>query len=202
MYLCKPLCFNDNAKIQNLEPKNKECSPVHQNNMKIKRRLVLLLQYLIQTFHDIARRILQPMLRLRLIGCDETLSHGFLVFQGEALAQVIRHFEVYFPGSFGKRLSEIEFHEYQLLPVCRLQRILILVAILDFKYHKTPISSNHLVATGGYRMNNNVIKKIKIVSILNSSSATDNWKYSRFPVPRYTVLLVSRDRSSAGRNFT
>ena len=42
LYLCKPLCFNDNAKIQNLEPKNKECSPLHQKNMNIKRRLVLL----------------------------------------------------------------------------------------------------------------------------------------------------------------
>lgn len=42
LYLCKPLCFNDNAKIQNLELKNKECSPVHQKNMNIKRRLVLL----------------------------------------------------------------------------------------------------------------------------------------------------------------
>ena len=167
MYLCKPLCFNDNAKIQNLKPKNKECSPLQLKNMKIKRRLVLLLQYIIQTFHDVPRRLIHLMVRQRPIGCDETLSHGFLVFQGEAVAQVIRHFEVYFPGSFGKRFSEIEFHEYQLLHVCRLQRILILVAILDFKYHKTPISSNHLVAAGGYRMNNNVIKKIIIVSILD-----------------------------------
>ena len=165
--LCKPLCFNDNAKIQNLEPKNKECSPVHQKNMNIKRRLVLLLQYLIQTFHDIARRIRQPMLRLRIIGCGETLSHGVLVFQGEAFAQVICHIEIYIPGSFGKRFSELKFHEYQLLPVCRLQRILILVSKLDFKYHKTPISSHHLVAAGGYRMNDNVIKKIIIVSILD-----------------------------------
>lgn len=167
MSLCKPLCFNDNAKIQNLEPKNKECSPVHQKNMKIKRRLVLLLQYIIQTFHDITRRLIHLMVRHRPIGGDETLSHGFLVFQGEAVAQVIRHIEVYIPGSFGKRFSELEFHEYQLLPVCRLQRILILVSKLDFKYHKTPISSNHLVAAGGYRMNNNVIQKMIIVSIFN-----------------------------------
>lgn len=99
MYLCKPLCFNDNAKIQNLEPKNKECSPLHQKNMNIKRRLVLLLQYLIQTFHDITRRIRQPMVRLRLIGCDETLSHGLPVFQGEASTKSSATWRFTFQGS-------------------------------------------------------------------------------------------------------
>lgn len=142
------------------------------------------------------------MLRLRPIGCVETLIHGVLIFQGEAFAQVIRHFGVYIPGSFGKYFSELEFHAYQLLPVCRLQRILILVSKLDFKYHKTPISSNHLVAAGGYRMNDNVIKKIIIVSILDF--LLSHGQLEILQISRASILRIAGEQrqKSAGRNFT
>ena len=132
------------------------------------------------------------MLRHRVIGCFETLIHGVLVFQGEALAQVIRHFGVYIPGSFGKYFSELKFHEYQLLPVCRLQRILILVSKLDFKYHKTPISSHHLVAAGGYRMNDNVIKKLIVVSILDF--LLSHGQLEILQIPRATIHRIAGEQ--------